>query len=109
MDDEVQVVDHGIMSRCYSRYRNIFGCFPPEGQEATQIQISAIHALLDRGLAPYADFAVWVPYANRCTSACRTSVHPALKPGKQVTPFLRRLLLCSMQSRLESSNNTILC
>eukprot|EP00971_Amphidinium_carterae_P329606 6462180-Amphidinium_carterae.1 len=65
MDDEVQIVDDGLLSRCYSRYRNIFGCFPPEGQEATQVQVSAIHALLERGSAPYADFAVWVPYANR--------------------------------------------
>eukprot|EP00971_Amphidinium_carterae_P114015 2259168-Amphidinium_carterae.1 len=76
MDEEVQVVDDGIMSRCYTRYRNIFGCFPPEGQEATQVQISAIHALLERGLAPYADFAVLVPYANRAHKKTKlTAMH----------------------------------
>eukprot|EP00971_Amphidinium_carterae_P068257 1351621-Amphidinium_carterae.2 len=58
LDEEVQILDDGIMSRCYTRYRNIIGRFPSEGQETTQSQISAIHALLDRASQLYADFAV---------------------------------------------------
>eukprot|EP00971_Amphidinium_carterae_P187328 3717941-Amphidinium_carterae.1 len=76
---------------------------PARRTKTTQIPISAIHALLERGSAPYDDFAVWVPYTNRAHKKTKLSSFPpqvfcvpsscmvllVSNPGKRATPSSR--------------------
>eukprot|EP00971_Amphidinium_carterae_P061329 1214396-Amphidinium_carterae.1 len=64
-DEEVNIIGSDVISAGYRRYRNLFGGFPPPDQEVSDEQLSALHALLESGQAPYVDFSVWVPHSQR--------------------------------------------
>lgn len=66
-DTEVPLIDEAELVRMYKEYEKIYGPGerPPKDCEPTTEQISAISHLLDNGLPPFADFAIFGPYGRR--------------------------------------------
>eukprot|EP00435_Cladocopium_sp_Y103_P067260 s724_g29.t1 len=66
-DTEVSLMEESELVKLYKEYEKVYGPNerPPKDSEPTSEQISAISHLLDNGLPPFADFAIFGPYGHR--------------------------------------------
>lgn len=66
-DTEVNVIGETELIQMYKEYERVYGPNerPPKDVEPTTEQISAISHLLDHGMPPFADFALFGPYGRR--------------------------------------------
>eukprot|EP00435_Cladocopium_sp_Y103_P033053 s1409_g8.t1 len=66
-DTEVSLMEESELVKLYKEYERVYGPNerPPKDSEPTSEQISAIAHLLDSGLPPFADFAIFGPYGHR--------------------------------------------
>lgn len=64
-DQEVEVLDNKTVDELYANYVDRFGSLPPDGEEATVEQLTAISVLLASNAPPYVDFAVFGPHGYR--------------------------------------------
>ena len=51
-DQEIDVLDDDKISKCYASYHTIFKDIPPEGEECTIEQLTALHELIKSGAPP---------------------------------------------------------
>ena len=66
-DTEIAITSEQQLVDMYLEYERVFGKGerPPKDMEPTGEQLSAVVHLLENGLPPYTDFAVWGPYGHR--------------------------------------------
>lgn len=66
-DTEIRLVEESEVVKMYREYERVFGPNerPPKDSEPTAEQLSAISHLLDAGLPPWADFAIFGPFGRR--------------------------------------------
>lgn len=64
-EQEVEALTEDDINTCYKNYTKIFQDLPPEGEECTVEQLTALNELLKSGCPPYTDFALWGPYGLR--------------------------------------------
>eukprot|EP00435_Cladocopium_sp_Y103_P045514 s2395_g13.t1 len=66
-DTEIKLLSEADLVAMYTEYERVYGAGerPSKDCEPTAEQISAIVHLLDSGLPPFADFAVFGPYGHR--------------------------------------------
>lgn len=55
-DEDPPLITDAEMDAYYSQYRKVFGDFPPEAEDLSKEQISALKHLLAQGENPYVDF-----------------------------------------------------
>eukprot|EP00971_Amphidinium_carterae_P282813 5614705-Amphidinium_carterae.1 len=65
-DAEVELVSEDVVSCGLTRYKNFFGCFPPEDQDTRHPTKT--------GRVPYVDFAVWVPFSQRMLKKAKLDI-----------------------------------
>ena len=53
------------VNQLYAEYAAVHGAEPDEEEECTGEQLACLSAVIKGGGVPFADFAVWGPYANR--------------------------------------------
>ena len=70
-ESEVAPADVHVVTEAYARYKLKMGCFPSAETELSEEQMTALHAVLERGRAPYCDFAVWGPFHQRILKRIR--------------------------------------
>ena len=71
-ETEVIVEDEGTKAAWYQRYLQVVGGWPPEEEEPTPEQVSAVSKRLKiQGTAPYVDFAIFTPYGHRMQRAAK--------------------------------------
>eukprot|EP00971_Amphidinium_carterae_P005164 103030-Amphidinium_carterae.1 len=73
-DEEVELVSEDVVSCGLTRYKRLFGCFPPEDQDPSHAQLTCLHALLETGRVPYVDFAIWVPFSQRMLKKAKLDI-----------------------------------
>ena len=64
-DVEMTVLDGHSLKGAYVEYKRVFGSYPPEEEELSSQQLTAMKGMLDVDQNPYVDFAVWGPYSYR--------------------------------------------
>ena len=65
-DDDCAPLSNAEVDGCYARFDRRLGGYPPEDQEPTSAQLSALHHLVaTRDQVPYVDFAIFGPHAIR--------------------------------------------
>lgn len=66
-DTEVTVTSEKELVEMYLEYERVYGKNerPQKDTEPTSDQLSAVQHLLQAGLPPYVDFAIWGPYGHR--------------------------------------------
>eukprot|EP00435_Cladocopium_sp_Y103_P060722 s646_g22.t1 len=74
-DTEVKVLSEADLVSMYAEYERVYGPGerPPKDCEPTTEQISALAHLLDNGLPPFADFAIFGPYGHRIEKKLKLS------------------------------------
>ena len=65
LTQEVPMLPMTTLAAIRDRYITIEGDEPMEQTDVTNAQITALNAVLDQGMAPYADFGVFGPHGNR--------------------------------------------
>eukprot|EP00971_Amphidinium_carterae_P124642 2469026-Amphidinium_carterae.1 len=58
-------MEQGDIEQAYATYHRVMGAHPAPQEEVTGDQLTAVESLLDEGLPPYVDMAVWRPYGLR--------------------------------------------
>ena len=64
-DVEFQLLSRAEADECFKVYDMRLGGAPPDDQEPTVAQLSAMKHVVDQGEVPYADFGVFGPHAIR--------------------------------------------
>ena len=64
-DAEVRVMGDAAVTVCYDRYKAALGGMPPDEEDPTVYQLTAVGTLLGECRIPYVDFALFVPHALR--------------------------------------------
>ena len=71
-DSEFVVETEAVRSGWLQRVITLTGAHPPEEEEPTLEQVSALHRRsILQDLAPYTDFGVWVPYGAKALKASK--------------------------------------
>ncbi len=72
MDDSEFVVEpEETRQKWLKGYKDVTGGYPLEEEEPTLEQVSALKKKVDSGLAPFADFSVFVPYGKKAMKAAK--------------------------------------
>ena len=64
-DEEFQLMSRAEADECFKVYDTRLGGAPPDDQDPTVAQLSAMKHVVTHGCVPYADFGVCVPHAIR--------------------------------------------
>ena len=64
-DEEFQLMSRAEADDCFKVYDTRLGGAPPDDQEPTVAQLSAMKHVVTHGCVPYADFGVFGPHAIR--------------------------------------------
>lgn len=64
-DMEIEQLDAATLQRARRAFLQSEGDAPLEKEEVTDAQISALHAKINHGQAPFVDMGVWGPYGER--------------------------------------------
>ena len=66
-DTEVNLMEEAEVVKLYKEYEKVYGPNerPPKDAEPTSEQISAVSHLLDNGMPPFVDFAIFGPFGHR--------------------------------------------
>ena len=76
LSQEIPVLSEAELGPLRERYVRIEGDEPLDVTEVSNAQLSALKAVVDQGLPPYADFGVWAPHGNRLARKQKfTSMH----------------------------------
>ena len=70
-DSEFMVEPEEARQKWLRRFKEITGGYPLEEEEPTLEQVSAIKRKVDGGLAPFADFSIFVPYGKRAMKTAK--------------------------------------
>ena len=71
-DGEFVVQSELTRAQWYQNYKKVVGGYPPEEEEPTIEQLSGLQRRLDiQNVAPFADFAIFVPFGQRHLKASR--------------------------------------
>ena len=85
-DGEVPGLGQAQIDEHFERIRMLKGSFPLVDSEPTNDQISAMRSrVVNQGLAPYADFAVFVPFGLRLAKLFRYQSHILQSDGTLLT------------------------
>ena len=88
-DDGDFTVEHeGMKAKWFQQYLQTTGGWPPEEEEPSLEQLSALHKRMNvQDIAPFADFAIFVPYGQRALRASKFRTFVA-SPNGYVTKEL---------------------
>ena len=71
-DGEFTVQSEEVRSRWYQQYFQTTGGWPPEEEDPTSEQVSALDKRINtQDISPFVDFGVWVPYGSKALRASR--------------------------------------
>ena len=88
-DSEFTLDDTKVTMMAYERYVNLMGGPPTPEQEPTAEQLSAMRRRVETlQLSPYADFAVWVPFAKKNLKALKLKTWTMQQDGSFVAKDL---------------------
>ncbi|CAE7036982.1 unnamed protein product [Symbiodinium sp. CCMP2592] len=88
-DSEFTLDDAKVTMLAYERYVNLMGGPPSPEQEPTAEQLSAMRRRVETlQLSPYADFAVWVPFAKKNLKALKLKTWTMQQDGSFVAKDL---------------------
>ena len=88
-DSEFTLDDTKVTMMAYERYVNLMGGPPTPEQESTAEQLSAMRRRVETlQLSPYADFAVWVPFAKKNLKALKLKTWTMQQDGSFVAKDL---------------------
>ena len=88
-DSEFTLDDTKVTMMAYERYVNLMGGSPTPEQEPTAEQLSAMRRRVETlQLSPYADFAVWVPFAKKNLKALKLKTWTMQQDGSFVAKDL---------------------
>ena len=88
-DSEFTLDDTKVTMMAYERYVNLMGGPPTPEQEPTVEQLSAMRRRVETlQLSPYADFAVWVPFAKKNLKALKLKTWTMQQDGSFVAKDL---------------------
>ena len=71
-DGEFVVQSEATRAQWYANYKKVIGGYPPEEEEPTIEQLSGLQRRIEvQSVAPFADFAIFVPFGQRHLKASR--------------------------------------
>eukprot|EP00971_Amphidinium_carterae_P133417 2642643-Amphidinium_carterae.1 len=74
IDDEVEIDRAHVVQACaFKRFATIVGGPPSHDEEPSMDQVEGVKHMLQLGFPPYADFSVFIPFANRSAKKHRFS------------------------------------
>ena len=82
-DDGDFIVEHeGMKAKWFQQHLQTTGGWPPEEEEPSLEQLSALHKRMNvQDIAPFADFAIFVPYGQRALRASKFRTFVASPSG----------------------------
>ena len=86
-DGEIAYMAADAWKVCTDRYHVKMGGPPPQGEEVTKEQLTALNSLYQGSGPPYADFAIFGPYGNRIQRQVKLS-GLALGPKGTLVPMV---------------------
>ena len=81
-ESELLPPDLGQVDQWTQNYVLAMGSHPDEAEEPTAAQLAALAKKVDGGLAPYTDFAIWVPFERRMSRLQKCRIFAPLGNGQ---------------------------